>query len=157
MTSKALPPGYHSVNPYLVVDDSAAAIDFYVKAFGAVEVARFEHEGRIGHAEVRLGDSTIMLSDEWPEWGYRSAKHIGATPVSLMVYVDDVDAIFTRAIKSGATERSPVQDMFYGDRSGNLTDPFGHQWTIATHKEDVPVDEMKRRFKDMMTTAPAGA
>lgn len=157
MTGKPLPTGYHTVNPYIVVDDSAAAIDFYVKAFGAVETIRFEHEGRIGHAEIRIGDSTIMLSDEWPDWGYRSAKSIGATPVSLMIYVDDVDAVFARAIKAGATERMPVQDQFYGDRSGNLTDPFGHQWTLGTHKEDVAPDEMKRRFKEFMTSAHAGA
>lgn len=150
MAQKNPPPGYHTVTPYLVVDDTAAAIDFYRRAFGAEEVYRFEHEGKIGHAEIQIGSSRIMLSDEWPDWGYRSAKSIGATPVSLMVYVDDVDTVHARAIEAGATERSPVQDQFYGDRSGNLTDPFGHQWTIGTHKEDVPLDEMQRRFRDMM-------
>ncbi|MDQ2670191.1 MAG: VOC family protein [Gemmatimonadota bacterium] len=150
MAQKNPPPGYHTVTPYLVVDDTAAAIDFYRRAFGAEEVYRFEHEGKIGHAEIQIGSSRIMLSDEWPDWGYRSAKSIGATPVSLMVYVDDVDTVHARAVEAGATERSPVQDQFYGDRSGNLTDPFGHQWTIGTHKEDVPLDEMQRRFRDMM-------
>ena len=150
MAQKNPPPGYHTVTPYLVVDDTAAAIDFYRRAFGAEELYRFEHEGKIGHAEIQIGSSRIMLSDEWPDWGYRSAKHIGATPVSLMVYVDDVDTVHARAIAAGATERSPVQDQFYGDRSGNLTDPFGHQWTIGTHREDVPLDEMQRRFRDMM-------
>jgi PhnB protein len=151
MSPRNPPEGYHSVTPYLVVDDSAAAIEFYRKAFGAEEILRFEHEGRVGHAEIRIGDSHLMLSDEWPDWGYRSAKNIGATPVSLMLYVEDVDTVFQRALAAGATERSPVQDQFYGDRSGNLTDPFGHQWTIGTNKETVPVDEMQRRFHDMMT------
>lgn len=147
------PEGYHSVTPYLVVDDAAAAIAFYRKAFGAEEVLRFEHDGRIGHAEIRIGNSHVMLSDEWPDWGYRSAKAIGASPVGLMIYVDDVDTVFEQAVAAGATVRSPVQDQFYGDRTGNLTDPFGHQWTVGTHKEDVPVDEMKRRFRETMASA----
>jgi len=156
MAIKNPPQGYHSVTPYLVLDNSAAAIDYYKKAFAAEEVVRMEHEGRIGHAEIRIGDSHVMLSDEWPEFGHRSAKSIGATPVSLMIYVDDVDKVFDRAIKAGGTSRSAVADQFYGDRSGNLTDPFGHVWTIATHKEDVPPAEMDRRFKEMfkeMSTA----
>lgn len=147
------PEGYHSVTPYLVVDDAAAAIAFYRKAFGAEEVLRFEHDGRIGHAEIRIGNSHVMLSDEWPDWGYRSAKAIGASPVGLMIYVDDVDTVFEQAVAAGATVRAPVQDQFYGDRTGNLTDPFGHQWTVGTHKEDVPVDEMKRRFRETMASA----
>lgn len=150
MAPKNPPPGYTSVTPYLVVDSSAEAIDFYSKAFGAEELFRMEHEGKIGHAEIRIGNAVIMLSDEWPEWGYRSAKAIGATPVSLMLYVDDCDAVFERAVAAGATVRSPVQDQFYGDRSGNISDPFGHQWTIGTHKEDVPPEEMDRRFREMM-------
>ena len=147
------PQGYSTVTPYLVMDDSAAAIEFYRKVFGALELFRFEHEGRIGHAELQIGDARIMLSDAWPEYGYRSAREIGATPVSLMLYVPNVDEVFARAIAAGATERSPVQDQFYGDRSGNLTDPFGHQWTIGTHVEDVPVDVMKQRFAEMMAGA----
>lgn len=150
MTPRNPPTGYHSVTPYLVVDDAAAAIAFYQKAFGAKEVMRMEHDGRVGHAEIALGDSKIMLSDEWPEWGYRSAKQVGGTPVSLMFYVDDVDAVFARAIVAGAEERMPVADQFYGDRTGNLTDPFGHQWTIGTRKEEVPAEEMDRRFREMM-------
>lgn len=150
MAIKNPPEGYHSLTPYLVVDNSSAAIEFYRKAFGAEELFRFESDGRVGHAEIRIGDSHLMLSDEWPDMGYRSAKNIGSTPVSLMLYVDDVDTVYQRAIAAGATERSPVEDQFYGDRSGNLTDPFGHQWTIGTHKEDVPADEMQRRFNDMM-------
>lgn len=150
MAPKNPPPGYSSVTPYLVVDNSAEAIDFYRRAFGAEERLRMEHEGKVGHAELSIGDSVIMLSDAWPEWGYRSATTIGATPVSLMLYVDDCDAVFDRAVAAGAIVRSPVQDQFYGDRSGNLTDPFGHQWTIGTHKEDVPPEEMDRRFREMM-------
>jgi len=146
------PPGYHSVTPYLIVNDSVAAIDFYKKAFGAVEQFRFEHEGRIMHAELKIGDSHIMLSDEWTEMGYRSARNIGGTPVSLMIYVPNVDEVYARAIDAGATERSPVEDQFYGDRSGNLTDPFGHQWTIGTHVKDIPPEEMEQKFKEMMAT-----
>lgn len=144
------PQGYHAVTPYLVMDDSAAAIAFYQRVFGAVELFRFEHEGRIGHAELEIGDSRIMLSDAWPEYGYRSAREIGSSPVSLMLYVPDVDEVFARAIAAGATERSPVQDQFYGDRTGNLTDPFGHQWTIGTHVREVPVEDMQRLFRESM-------
>lgn len=153
MATQNPPQGYHTVTPYLVVENSEAAIDFYRRAFGAEEVFRFEHDGRIGHAEIRIGDSHVMLSDEWPEYGYRSARHIGATPVSLMIYVPNVDEVFSRAIAEGGTERSPVQDQFYGDRSGNLTDPFGHQWTVATHVKDVPAEEMQRLFREMMAEA----
>ena len=153
MSSQNPPPGYSSVTPYLVVEDAAGAIAFYKKAFGAKEVMRLEHDGRVGHAEISIGESRLMLSDEWPEWGYQSAKNIGGTPVSLMLYVDDVDTVFARAIAAGAEERMAVADQFYGDRSGNLTDPFGHQWTVATHKEDVAPEEMDRRFREMMTSA----
>ena len=149
------PAGYQAVTPYLVMDDSAAAIEFYRKAFGAEELFRFEQDGRIGHAELRIGDSQIMISDEWPEFGYRSARNIGATPVSLMIYVPNVDEVHARALAAGATERSPVQDQFYGDRSGNITDPFGHQWTIATHVKDVPADEMQRLFRESMASMAA--
>lgn len=153
MASRNPPPGYSSITPYLVVEDAAAAIAFYQKAFGAKEVMRLEHDGRVGHAEISIGDSKLMLSDEWPEWGYQSAKKIGGTPVSLMLYVDDVDAVFARAVAAGAEERMPVADQFYGDRTGNLTDPFGHQWTVGTHKEDVAPEEMDRRFREMMSSA----
>ena len=142
--------GYRPGTPYLVMDDPAAAIDFYRKVFGAVELFRFQHDGRIGHAELQIGDSCIMLSDAWPEYGYRSAKEIGATPVSLMLYVPNVDEVFARAIAAGATERSPIQNQFYGDRTGNLTDPFGHQWTIGTHVKEVPVEDMQRLFRESM-------
>jgi len=151
MAAKPIPDGYHSITPYLVVDDGVAALAWYAKAFGAKEVLRLEHNGSIGHAEMKIGDSHFMLSNEWPEWGYRSAKAIGGTPVSLMIYVDDCDKVFDQAVKAGATVRAPVQDQFYGDRSGNVTDPFGHQWTIGTHKEDMSGEEMQRRFTEMMS------
>jgi PhnB protein len=153
MADTKLPQGYHTVTPYLIIDGAAAAIDYYRKAFGAVEVMRFEHNGKVGHAEINIGDSRIMLSDPWPEWGSNSPTTIGGTPVSLMIYVPDVDTVFERAIAAGGKVRMPVQDQFYGDRSGNLVDPFGHVWTIATHKQDVPADEITRRFKEMMAGA----
>jgi PhnB protein len=143
---KAIPDGYHSVTPYLICDGAADAIEYYKKAFGATELFRMDHEGKVGHAELKIGDSPIMLADEYPQMGYRSPKALGGTPVSIMIYVEDVDSIYQRAIDAGATEVKPLQDQFYGDRSGTLTDPFGHVWTVATHKEDVTMEEMNRRM-----------
>ena len=143
---KPIPEGYHSVTPYLVIKGAAAAIDYYKEAFGATELFRMEHEGKIGHAEIKIGDSPIMLADEHPEMGHVGPKTLGGTPVGIMIYVDDVDTIFTQAIAKGGTEFKPLQDQFYGDRSGTLTDPFGHLWTVATHKEDVSPEEMDRRM-----------
>jgi PhnB protein len=149
--AKAIPGGHHSVTPYLIVDGAAKALDFYKKAFGATEVARMEDpKGRIGHAEIKLGDSHIMLADEFPERGYRGPSSLGGTAVSLMVYVDNADATFKQALAAGAQELQPIKDQFYGDRSGTLKDPFGHMWTIATHVEDVPPAEMERRAKEFM-------
>ena len=151
MAVKPIPEGYHSVTPYLIVNDGAAAIEYYKQAFGATELFRMEAPGgKIGHAEIKIGDSPIMLGDEFPEMGYRSAKTIGSTPVSLMIYVEDVDAVFPQAIAAGGKELRPLQDQFYGDRSGTLEDPFGHVWTVSTHKEDVPPEEMVRRMEEMM-------
>lgn len=145
-----IPEGYHSVTPYLVIDGAAEAIEFYKQAFGATEVMRMPGRGgKIGHAEIRIGDSHVMLADEHPEQGHRGPKSIGGTPVSLMIYVEDVDAMFRTAISLGATETRPVENQFYGDRSGSLTDPFGHNWTISTHIEDVSPEEMERRMKAM--------
>lgn len=152
MAPKSPPAGYHTATPYLIVDNASAAIDFYKKAFGATEITRFEHEGRIGHAELRLGDSVIMLGDAMPEMGYQSASALGGSPVSIMLYVADVDSTFDRAVAAGGKARSPVQNQFWGDRSGNLTDPFGHQWTLASHVEDVAPEEMRRRFHEMMAS-----
>ena len=143
---KPIPDGYHSVTPYLICDGAADAIEYYKKAFGATELFRMDHEGKVGHAELKIGDSPIMLADEYPQMGYRSPKALGGTPVSIMIYVEDVDSVYQGAIDAGATEVKPLQDQFYGDRSGTLTDPFGHVWTIATHKEDVTMEEMNRRM-----------
>ncbi len=148
MAVKPIPEGYHSVTPYLIIDGAAKAIEFYKKAFGASELFRFPAPGgRIGHAEIRIGDSPIMLADQHPEIGYKGPQALGGSPVSIMLYVDDVDTVFNRAVASGARVRDAVQDKFYGDRSGTLIDPFGHTWHIATHKEDVSMEEMERRAK----------
>ena len=143
---KPIPDGYHSVTPYLIVKGAAEAIEFYKKAFGATELFRMDHEGKVGHAEIKIGDSPIMLADEHPGMGYIGPKTLNGTPVSLMIYVPDVDTIFNQAIKLGGVEMKPLQDQFYGDRSGTLTDPFGHVWTVATHKEDVTPEEMDKRM-----------
>jgi PhnB protein len=143
---KPIPEGYHSVTPYLICDGAADAIEYYKKAFGATELFRMDHDGKIGHAELKIGDSPIMLADEYPQMGYRSPKALGGTPVSIMIYVPDVDTVYKQAMAAGGTEVKPLQDQFYGDRSGTLTDPFGHVWTIATHKEDVSMEEMNRRM-----------
>lgn len=143
---KPIPEGYHSVTPYLIIDGAASAIDYYKKAFGATELFRMEHQGKIGHAEIKIGDSPIMLADEQPSMGYVGPKSIGGTPISLMIYVEDVDKIYQQAIASGGLELKALQDQFYGDRSGTLKDPFGHIWTVATHKEDVTPEEMDKRI-----------
>jgi PhnB protein len=143
---KPIPDGYHSVTPYLIVKEAADAIDFYKNAFGATELFRMDHGGKIGHAEIRIGDSPIMLADEQPAMGYVGPQTIGNTPVSLMIYVTDVDSTYKQAIASGGVELKPLQDQFYGDRSGTLRDPFGHIWTVATHKEDVAPAEMEKRM-----------
>jgi PhnB protein len=150
MAVKAVPQGYHTVTPYLIVNDGVRALDFYKKAFGAVELMRFDVPGgKIGHAEIKIGDSPIMLADEHPEMGYKSPKGLGGTPVSICLYVDDVDSKAAQAVAAGAKVQRPVKDQFYGDRSGTFEDPFGHVWTISTHKEDVSPQEMHRRMKEM--------
>ena len=157
MKAKPLPVGYHNVMPYLIIDGAAQAIEFYKKAFGATERMRIPAPGgKVGHAELKIGDSIIMLADEFPEMGARGPKSIGGTPVSFCVYVDDVDKSFPQAIAAGAKETRPLKDQFYGDRSGTLEDPFGHTWTIATHVEDVSAEEMARRAEKMASqTQPA--
>ena len=147
MAVKPIPDGYHSVTPYLYVRGAAEAIAFYEKAFGAVEVMRLAMPGGvIGHAEIRIGNSVVMLSDEMPEWGNKSPQTLGGTSTGLMVYVPDVDALFAQAIAAGASVHKPLADQFYGDRSGSVLDPYGHNWTIATHTEDVPHEEMAARM-----------
>ncbi len=146
-----IPEGYPQVTPYLSVDGAAAAIDFYGAVLGATERMRMPApDGKIGHAELQLGDSVIMLADESPEIGFRSPKAIGGSPVTLSVYVDDVDAVVARAEQAGATVVRPVETQFYGDRSGQFQDPFGHMWSIATHVEDVSPEEMGRRAAKAM-------
>jgi PhnB protein len=145
-----LPKGYHSVTPYLIVDDAAAAIDFYVRAFGAEDVLRLPMGDKIGHAEIRIGNSHVMLADEFPEMGHQGPKSRGGPTGSFMIYVKDVDAAFARALAAGATQERAVEDQFYGDCAGTLTDPFGHRWTIATQVEVVPADELERRMTEWM-------
>jgi PhnB protein len=156
MAIKAIPDGYHSVTPYLIVNGAAKAMDFYKRAFGAVELMRMPRpDGKIGHAEMRIGDSAIMLADEHPEMGFRSPQSLGGSAVSLMVYVEKVDDVFGRAVAGGAKELRAIKDQFYGDRSGTLQDPFGHTWTVATHVEDVPPEEMGRRAEKFMQSGNA--
>src|SRR5712691_3595419 len=134
---KPIPHGYHTATPYLIVSGAAGAIEFYKKAFGATELMRMaDPKGKIGHAEIQIGDSHIMLADEFPEMGYRSPQSLGGSPVSIHLYVEDVDTLASQAIAAGAKVLRPVKDQFYGDRSGTFEDPFGHVWTIATHVED---------------------
>jgi PhnB protein len=141
-----IPKGYHSVTPYLIVHNGAAALDYYKKAFGAKEMFRMDGPGnKIAHAEIQIGDSRVMLADESPAMKSLSPRTVGGTPVGLMLYVEDVDAVFRTALRAGGTQDRAVEDMFYGDRSGSLTDPFGHKWHIATHKEDLTVEEIQHR------------
>ena len=136
-----------TLRAHMTVHDANEAIAFYAKAFGATEQFRLtEPSGRVGHAEIKIGDSIVMLSDEWPEGGHLSPQSLGGTAVSLHIYVDDVDSAFRTAIDAGGREERAVQDQFYGDRSGTLLDPYGHRWNLATHVEDVPEDELKRRM-----------
>ncbi|MEN3315082.1 MAG: PhnB protein [Acidimicrobiaceae bacterium] len=145
---KAIPDGYPQVIPYLAVDGASEAIEFYGTVFGATERVRMPMpDGRVGHAELEIGDSVVMLADENPEMGVRSPKAVGGTPVTLSVYVEDVDAVFDKATAAGASVLRPVDDQFYGDRSGQFEDPFGHRWSVATHVEDVSPEEMRRRLE----------
>ena len=148
MTSKArfIPEGYHSVTPYLCVRDAARALEFYKKAFGATELMRMaDPSGKIGHAEIKIGDSHIMLADEFPEMGFRSPQSLGGSPVAIHLYVEDVDATASQAVAAGAKLVREVKDQFYGDRNGSVEDPFGHVWYISTHLEDVSEEEMRKR------------
>ena len=148
---KPIPEGHNAVSPYLIVDGAAKALDFYKKAFGAVEIFRHEAPGgKIGHAEIRIGDTVIMIADEHPDFDAHGPKKFGGSPVSLHLYSEDVDAAAARAIAAGATVKRPVADQFYGDRLGTLVDPFGHTWHISTHIEDVAPDELDRRAKAAM-------
>ena len=157
MAVRPVPEGYSAITPYLIIAGAANAIDYYKQVFDAQELMRFGGpDGTIGHAELQIGDSRIMLADENPQMGYRSPKTLGGSPTSLMLYVDDVDQVFSRAITGGAQTHQDIKDQFYGDRSGTLIDPFGHVWTIATHIEDVAPEEMQRRM-EAMTAAPTSS
>ena len=157
MTVTPIPPGFHTVTPYLIVDDAARAVEFYKQAFEAQELMRLSAPGgKILHAEIKIGDSLIMLADEFPEMGARSPKSLGGTPVSIYVYVPHVDAVAARAVAAGAKVVKAVQDQFYGDRSGLFEDPFGHRWSLGTHIEDVSPAEMEKRFAAMMQKQGSG-
>ena len=148
---KPIPEGYPRVTPYLFVEGAAAAIEFYGKIFGARERMRMPApEGKIGHAEIEIGDSVVMLADEAPDMGALSPNTIGGSPVTLSIYVEDVDAVFEAALEAGATSVRPIENQFYGDRIGQFEDPFGHRWHVATHVEDVPPDEMEKRMAEAM-------
>ena len=147
---KAIPEGYHSVTPYLLVRGAQEAMAFYAKVFGAKEIMKLVgSDGRVGHAEISIGSSRVMLADEHPEMDFLGPQSRNGTTVTMLLYVENVDDVFDRAIEAGATELRPLCDQFYGDRSGTLTDPWGHIWTIATHIEDVSQEEMDRRFREM--------
>jgi PhnB protein len=151
MATKPIPDGYHTVTPYLAVDDAARAIEFYERAFGAKERGRMETpDGKIGHAELEIGDSLVMLSDPFPQASTKPPKELGGTSANIFMYVEDVDAAVKQAVDAGATVTMEVADQFWGDRFGTVTDPFGHTWSIATHVEDVPPEELAERAKAAM-------
>jgi PhnB protein len=151
MAVKPIPDGYHAVTPYLALDNAAEAIEYYKKAFGAKERGRMDAPGgKIGHAELEIGDALVMLSDALPQFSTRPPKELGGTSASVFLYVEDVDAVVKQAVDAGATVEMEVADQFWGDRFGSITDPFGHVWAIATHIEDVPPEEMAERAKEAM-------
>ena len=151
MAVKKIPDGHNTVSPYLIVSGAERALDFYKQAFGATELFRHRApDGKIGHAEVRIGDTVIMVADEFPDFDAHGPKKFGGSPVSLHVYVEDVDAVAAKATAAGATVKRPVADQFYGDRLGTFEDPFGHTWHLSTHIEDVSMEELDRRAKKAM-------
>ncbi|MEM9588929.1 MAG: VOC family protein [Planctomycetota bacterium] len=151
MTLSPIPEGYHTGTSYLIVDDADAAIAYYSKAFGAKETMRLKMpDGSVAHAEFCIGDTIFMIGNASPEMGFQSPTQVGGTPVQTMLYVQDVDAVFQQALKAGGTETTPVTDQFYGDRTGALTDPFGHRWTVASRIEEVSLEEAQSRFDEMM-------
>jgi PhnB protein len=147
---KYMPDGFHSITPYLYIDGAAAAIEFYKKAFGAKVVVHMPNpDGKIGHAEIQIGDSHVMLADQNEQVGAYGPKHYGGVPGNLMIYVEDVDSVFKKAVDAGGIVKRPLADQFYGDRNGAIEDPFGHQWFIATHIRDVSPEEMKEAMQSM--------
>ena len=158
MSVQAIPNGYHTLTPFMTVHDAARAIEFYKKAFGATERGVMKgQDGKVMHAELMIGDSIVMLADEFPEFGALSPQSTGGAGMGLHIYVEDVDTAFARAVKAGANVEMPVSDMFWGDRYGKLQDPFGHKWSIATHKADLSADEMKRGMDEAMAKMPKSA
>ncbi|MEP7335408.1 MAG: VOC family protein [Actinomycetota bacterium] len=156
MPAKAIPDGYHSVTPYLAVDDAAAAIDFYARAFGATERYLMPApDGKVAHAELEIGDSLVMLSDGFPGAQDKTPKELGGTTVAMFLYVEDVDALYAQAVEAGATSTQEPEDMFWGDRFARVTDPYGHSWQLATHVEDVTPEEMERRSQEAMASMPS--
>jgi len=154
MSVKAIPEGYHSITPYMTVRDAARAIEFYKQAFGAIEKGVMKGPGdKIVHAELRIGDSILMLGDEFPEMGALSPQSTGGAGMGLHIYTEDVDTAFDRAVKAGASVEMPVTDMFWGDRYGKLADPFGHKWSIGTHKKDMSMEEMEQAMMQMPKSA----
>lgn len=152
MAVRKIPEGHSRVSPYLIVDGAERALEFYKRAFDAVELFRHKApDGKIGHAEIRIGDTVIMLADEFPDHNAHAPKKYGGSPVTLHMYCEDVDAVAKKAIAAGAKVKRPVEDQFYGDRLGTLEDPFGHTWHISTHIEDVPLEELDRRAKQAMS------
>lgn len=150
MNAQPIPAGHNAVSPYLVVKDGVKMLEFYKAAFGAQELNRLVlPDGRLGHAEIRIGDSVIMMADEFPEYGGKSPQTLGGTAVCIHIYVADVDALFKQALEAGAREKTAVTDQFYGDRSGQIEDPSGHLWWIATHKEDIAPEELQRHVNSM--------
>jgi PhnB protein len=153
---KPVPEGYHAITPYLSVNGATEAIGFYKRAFGATEIMRMPGPGgRIGHAELKFGDSRVMLADEFPDMGFRSPHAFGGSPVHIHFYIDGVDAVVEKAVAAGAKVVRPVADQFYGDRTGTVSDPWGHVWHVATHMEDLSEDEMKKRAAAAMQNKPA--
>ena len=158
MSVQAIPKGYHTITPYMTVRDATRAIEFYKQAFGAKEKGVMKGpEGKVVHAELVIGDSIIMLADEFPEFGSLSPQSTGGSGTGLHIYIEDVDSAFDRAVKAGATVEMPVADMFWGDRYGKLRDPFGHKWSIGTHKADLSVEEMKKGMDETMAKMPKSA
>ena len=158
MSVPAIPKGYHTITPYMTVRDAARAIEFYKQAFGAKEKGVMKGpDGKVMHAELVIGDSIIMLADEFPEFGSLSPQSTGGSGTGLHIYIEDVDSAFDRAVKAGATVEMPVADMFWGDRYGKLRDPFGHKWSIGTHKADLSMEEMKKGMEETMAKMPKSA
>jgi PhnB protein len=159
MSAKPIPDGYHTLTPYLTCRDAAGAIEFYKQAFGAVQKGDVMKgpDGKVMHAELRIGDSLIMVADEFPQWGSLSPQSIGGSGMGLHIYVEDVDSAFDRAIGAGGVVEMPVMDMFWGDRYGKLVDPFGHKWSVATHKRDMSINEVEDAQREFMERMPKSA